>query len=82
MLAPPPSHTQAAGSSLLAKLAVMLAEDALRTAGLGDLGSATVLPLATGMAITVTLLAIAAKRWGCLLSLNCACTQSRLLGIK
>ena len=49
---------QAAGSSLLARLANLLVADALARAGLGDLGGATVLPLATGMALTLTLLAL------------------------
>ena len=49
---------QAAGSSLLARLANLLVADALARAGLGELGAATVLPLATGMALTLTLLAL------------------------
>mmetsp|Transcript_6066 Transcript_6066/g.17357 ORF Transcript_6066/g.17357 Transcript_6066/m.17357 type:complete len:487 (-) Transcript_6066:1411-2871(-) len=49
---------KAAGSSTLAKLTELLAGDALRTAGLPETGAVTVLPLATGMAITVTLLAL------------------------
>ena len=49
---------QAAGSSLLARLANLLVADALGRAGLGDLGASTVLPLATGMALTLTLLAL------------------------
>lgn len=53
---------QAAGSSLLAKLANLLAADALRIAGMSDLTAATVLPLATGMALTSTLLAIKRTR--------------------
>mmetsp|Transcript_27569 Transcript_27569/g.70228 ORF Transcript_27569/g.70228 Transcript_27569/m.70228 type:complete len:506 (-) Transcript_27569:1835-3352(-) len=53
---------KAAGSSLLAKLTSLLAADALRLAGLQDLGAVTVLPLATGMAMTLTLLAIKASR--------------------
>ncbi|KAF5830836.1 selenocysteine synthase [Dunaliella salina] len=53
---------KAAGSSLLAKMTMLLATDALRVAGLQDLGSVTVLPLATGMAMTMTLLAIKAGR--------------------
>lgn len=39
---------KAAGSSLLAKLANLLAADALKEAGLLDLGACTVLPVATG----------------------------------
>ena len=53
---------QAAGSSLLAKVTALLAADALRLAGLLDLGAVTVLPLATGMAMTMTLLGIKASR--------------------
>ena len=49
---------QAAGSSLLAKLTHCLVTDALGQAGLLDLGAVTVLPLATGMALTMTLLAL------------------------
>eukprot|EP00210_Caulerpa_lentillifera_P009074 g8659.t1 len=48
---------KAAGSSLMAKLAALLAQDALSIAGLKDLGPVLVLPLATGMALTMTLLA-------------------------
>ena len=55
-------HAQAAGSSLLAKVTTLLTADALRVAGLQDLGAVTVLPLATGMAMTMTLLAIKATR--------------------
>ncbi len=53
---------QAAGSSLLAKLTSILAADALRVAGLQEVGAVAVLPLATGMALTVTLLALKARR--------------------
>ena len=49
---------QAAGSSLLSKITHCLVGDALRIAGLQDLGAVTVLPLATGMALTMTLLAL------------------------
>ncbi|KAK9831899.1 hypothetical protein WJX81_006837 [Elliptochloris bilobata] len=49
---------KAAGSSLLARLANLLVADALTRAGLADLGASTVLPLATGMALTLTLLAL------------------------
>ena len=49
---------QAAGSSLLAKLTHCLVADALGQAGMLDLGAVTVLPLATGMALTMTLLAL------------------------
>lgn len=53
---------KAAGSSLISKLAGLLVSDALRIAGMKDIGPATILPLATGMAITVTLLSVKAKR--------------------
>ena len=49
---------QAAGSSLLAKLTNLLVLDALKTAGMADISNATVLPLATGMALTSVLLAL------------------------
>lgn len=49
---------KAAGSSLLLKLTKALAGDALRLAGLHDLGPLLVLPLATGMALTLTLLGL------------------------
>lgn len=49
---------KAAGSSLLAKLANALALDLLRRAGAPSLGSALVLPLATGMSIGLVLLAL------------------------
>lgn len=51
---------QAAGSSLLVKLTNILAKQALMMAGLADVGAVTVLPVATGMAITLTLLAVKA----------------------
>ena len=53
---------KAAGSSLLAKLGAALAGDALRLAGLEGMAPPAVLPLATGMALTATLLAAAARR--------------------
>jgi O-phospho-L-seryl-tRNASec:L-selenocysteinyl-tRNA synthase len=53
---------KAAGSSLLAKLANALAADALRVAGMAELGPALVLPLATGMTLTLALLALRAQR--------------------
>ncbi|GMH40742.1 hypothetical protein BSKO_08646 [Bryopsis sp. KO-2023] len=53
---------KAAGSSVIAKLANLLAGHALDIAGIKDLGIVTVLPLATGMAITMTLLALKAQR--------------------
>ncbi len=49
---------QAAGSSLLAKLTNLLVLDALKIAGMADISTATVLPLATGMALTSVLLAL------------------------
>lgn len=49
---------KAAGSSLLAKLTNDLVADALRLAGMADLGPVLTLPLATGMALTSTLLAL------------------------
>lgn len=53
---------KAAGSSLLAKLARCLAADALRVAGYKDVGDVLVLPLATGMALSQTLLALMRAR--------------------
>ena len=53
---------QAAGSSLLAKLCNILVQDALGTAGMLDVVAITVLPVATGMALTLTLLAMKAQR--------------------
>ncbi len=53
---------KAAGSTLLARLCNQLASDALRCAGLTELGAATVLPVATGMALTLTLLALVKRR--------------------
>ena len=47
---------------MLAKLSNLLVADAMRIAGMQDLGPVTLLPLATGMAITVTLLALRAAR--------------------
>ena len=47
---------------MLAKLSNLLAADALRIAGMQDLSAATVLPLATGMALTATLLAVKRER--------------------
>ena len=47
---------------MLAKLSNLLVADAMRIAGMQDLGPVTLLPLATGMAITVTLLALKAAR--------------------
>ena len=53
---------QAAGSSLLVKLTNILTKHALMVAGMLDVGPVTVLPVATGMAITLTLLAMKAAR--------------------
>ena len=47
---------------MLAKLSNLLVADAIRIAGMQDLGPVTLLPLATGMAIAVTLLALKAAR--------------------
>ena len=55
---------KAAGSSLLSKLTNLLVGDAFREAGLEDAGPALVLPLATGMTLTLTLLAMRALRGG------------------
>ena len=53
---------QAAGSSLLVKLTNILTKHALLLAGMGEVKAVTVLPVATGMAITLTLLALKTKR--------------------
>ena len=53
---------KAAGSSLLNKLTNLLVADAMRIAGLEDMGPALVLPLATGMTLTLVLLAVKSKR--------------------
>ena len=53
---------KAAGSSLLAKLTNSLASDALCIAGIGDIGPVLTLPLATGMALMVTLSALRQHR--------------------
>ena len=53
---------KAAGSSLLSKLTNLLVGDAFRHAGLEDAGPALVLPLATGMTLTLTLLAMRTLR--------------------
>lgn len=55
-------HMQAAGSSLLVKLTNILTKHALMVAGMLDVKAVTVLPVATGMAITLTLLAMKAAR--------------------
>ena len=53
---------QAAGSSLLVKLTNILTKHALMVAGMLDVKAVTVLPVATGMAITLTLLAMKTAR--------------------
>lgn len=53
---------QAAGSSLLVKLTNILTKHALTVAGMLDVKAVTVLPVATGMAITLTLLAMKSQR--------------------
>ncbi|KAK9851883.1 hypothetical protein WJX84_004792 [Apatococcus fuscideae] len=53
---------KAAGSSLLQKLTNVLTKDTLRLAGFGDLGEVSVIPVATGMAISLTVLALKAGR--------------------
>ena len=53
---------KAAGSSLLNKLTNLLVADAMKIAGLEDMGPALVLPLATGMTLTLVLLAMKSKR--------------------
>ena len=53
---------KAAGSSLLNKLTNLLVADAMRIAGLEAMGPALVLPLATGMTLTLVLLAVKSKR--------------------
>jgi O-phospho-L-seryl-tRNASec:L-selenocysteinyl-tRNA synthase len=53
---------KAAGSTLLAKLCNLLTADALKVAGLPELIEVTVLPVATGMALTLTLLALKKRR--------------------
>lgn len=56
------SPLQAAGSSMLVKLTNILTQHALQLAGMLDVKAITVLPVATGMAITLTLLAMKAAR--------------------
>jgi hypothetical protein len=53
---------QAAGSSLLAKIAHFLVLDALKIAGLSELSAVQIFPLATGMTMTSAFLACAATR--------------------
>ena len=58
---------KAAGSSLLNKLTNLLAHDALKIAGMGEAagGGALVLPAATGLSITLTLLTLRRKHASC-----------------
>ncbi|KAL3904177.1 MAG: hypothetical protein SGPRY_011390 [Prymnesium sp.] len=53
---------KAAGSSLLYKLTNSLAVDAIRLSGAKETNAAIVLPLATGMTVSLTLLALKAMR--------------------
>ncbi|KAG5191026.1 O-phosphoseryl-tRNA selenium transferase [Tribonema minus] len=53
---------KAAGSSLMSALCACLARDALRVAGLANARAALVLPLATGMALALTLAALRGSR--------------------
>ena len=53
---------KAAGSSLLSKLTHLMALHALRIAGLTTASSCVILPLATGMSIAVSLLALKNRR--------------------
>lgn len=60
---------KAAGSSLIAQLANALARDILREAGLRLVSSALVLPVATGMSLTLVLLALRETKPGATLVL-------------
>ena len=53
---------KAAGSSLLAKLTAYVVRDALETAGLSDIGRVLVVPVATGMALTLCLMGLRSLR--------------------
>ncbi len=53
---------KAAGSSLLAKLANYLVKDACAVAGLEDIGKALVIPVATGMALVLSMMALRSVR--------------------
>lgn len=55
---------KAAGSSLLVQLTNMLALDALHVAGLSRMTSCMVLPMATGMCMTLTLLSLLSAKPG------------------
>ena len=52
---------KAAGSSLLCKICNFMVKDALRVAGIKEIGYVTTVPVATGMALTLTLLALKQK---------------------
>ena len=56
---------KAAGSSLLGKLTNLMVLNALKLAGLENVTSCAVLPVATGMAIALSLLGIQSQRPGC-----------------
>jgi hypothetical protein len=66
---------QAAGSSLLTRICHFLVVDALHEAGLHEVASVQVFPLATGMAMTTAFLACASARSQnhVKLSPRCAC---------
>ncbi|GAQ82108.1 O-phospho-L-seryl-tRNASec:L-selenocysteinyl-tRNA synthase [Klebsormidium nitens] len=53
---------KAAGSTLLAKLSNALVKDSLEIAGLKDIGAVSVLPLATGMTLMLSLMALKKRR--------------------
>mmetsp|Transcript_64002 Transcript_64002/g.171437 ORF Transcript_64002/g.171437 Transcript_64002/m.171437 type:complete len:94 (-) Transcript_64002:3-284(-) len=53
---------KAAGSSLLSKITHLMALHALKISGLESASSCVILPLATGMSIAVTLLALKSTR--------------------
>lgn len=55
---------KAAGSSLMAKITSFMARDALRIAGLDRMKSCVVLPMATGMSVTLILLTLRSMRKG------------------
>jgi O-phospho-L-seryl-tRNASec:L-selenocysteinyl-tRNA synthase len=53
---------KAAGSSLLAKVSNHLVKDACTLAGIGDIGKALIIPVATGMSLVLALLAVRVSR--------------------
>ena len=53
---------KAAGSSLLAKVANYLVRDAVGVAGVQEVGKALVIPVATGMALVLSMLALRSSR--------------------